>query len=182
LPNLGFRKAARRTAVYSEWPRKVLRLTETGRVDGMMTLVRKGNRLFTVTCLWLVLSAAGHSSTLFNELPEEFDTALDEMRLAAVEVTDWWDVSLFEVVTGVWVQVGVLLLGMALLNLVALAASGGDARMKRALTIANLIVFVPMTVLFIVIPIPPPLIAFGVASVLFATDLALSRGNTEKGK
>jgi len=99
-----------------------------------------------------------------------------------VEVTDWWDVSLFEVVTGVWVQVGVLLLGMALVNLVALAASGGDARMKRALTIANLIVFVPMTVLFIVIPIPPPLFSFGVASALFAADLWLSRGNTEKGK
>ena len=49
LPNLGFRKAARRTGVYSEWPRKACRLAETGRFDGMMTLVRKGNRLFTVT-------------------------------------------------------------------------------------------------------------------------------------
>ena len=112
---------------------------------------------------------------MFNELPVEFDAAFDEMRLAALEVTDSWDVSLFEAVTGAWVQVGVLLVGMALLNLVALAASGGDARMKRALTIANLIVFVPMTVLFVVIPIPPPLISFGVTSALFATDLWLSR-------
>ena len=52
--------------------------------------------------------------------------------------------------------------------------------MKRALTIANLVVFVPMTVLFVVIPIPPPLISFGVTSALFATDLALSRGKGEK--
>ena len=146
----------------------------------MMTLFRKGNRLFTLTCLWLVLSAVGHSSALFNELPEEFDAALDEMRLAAVEVTDWWDVSLFEVVAGAWVQVGALLVGMALLNLVALAASGGDARVKRSLSIANLVVFVPMTVLFVVIPIPPPLVSFGVTSALFATDLALSRGKGEK--
>ena len=147
----------------------------------MMTLFQKGNRLYTLTCMWLVLSAAGHSSALFNELPEEFDAAFDEMRLAALEITDWWDVSLFEVVAGGWAQIGALLAGMALLNLVALAASGGDARVKRALVISNLIVFVPMTVLFIVIPIPPPLAAFGVASGLFAADLWLSRGKKSDG-
>ncbi len=141
----------------------------------MNTLFEKGNRLFTGTCAWLLLSASGHTSSVFSELPVEFDAAFDEMRLAALAITEGWDVSLFEVVTGAWVQVGALLVGMALLNLVALAVSGGDARMKRALTIANLIVFVPMTILFVVIPIPPPLIAFGVTSAMFATDLWLSR-------
>lgn len=70
-------------------------------------------------------------------------------------------------------------MGMALLNLVALASSGGDARMKRALAITNLVVLVPMTALFIVMPIPPPLIAFAVPSVLFALDLKYSWGNAE---
>ena len=135
--------------------------------------------MFTVTCVWLLLVAAGHTSAIFNELPEELTPALDEMRLAAVDTGTRWSPSLFAVVAGAWVQVGALLAGMALLNLVALASSGGDGGVKRALLVANLIVFVPMTALFVVVPVPPPLIAFGAASLLFAIDLRYSWGGAQ---
>lgn len=146
----------------------------------MMTLFRKGNRLFTATCGWLLLVATAHTSALFNAIPEEFEAAIDEMRLATLDTGTPLNPSLFEAVAGAWVQVGALLAGMALLNLVALAASGGDARMKRRLVIANLIVFVPMTVLFIIMPVPPPLVAFCVASLMFGLDLWYSRAKSER--
>lgn len=145
----------------------------------MKSLFRKGNRLYTATCLWLMLVATAHTSALFNAVPEEFEAAIDEMRLATLDTGTPLNPSLFEAVAGAWIQVGVLLAGMALLNLVALASSGGDARVKRALVISNLIVFVPMTILFIVIPVPPPLVAFGVASLMFGLDLRYSRAKSE---
>ncbi len=145
----------------------------------MRTLFRRDNRLFTLTCVGLLLVAGAHTWAIFTELPEDFDAVLDELHLAVLDTGTPWSPSLFEVVAGVWVLVGALLAGMAVLNLVALAASGGDARVKRALAIANLVVFVPVTVLFVVVPIPQALLAFAVASVLFFLDLRYSRGDAE---
>lgn len=145
----------------------------------MRSLFRRGNRLFTVTCLLLLLAAAGHTSALFAELPEALTPALDEMKLAAVDTGTRWSPSLYAVLGGAWVQVGALLAGMALLNLVALASSGGDGGVKRALTIANLIVFVPMTFLFVVVQVPQPLAVFAAASLLFGIDLRYSWGSVQ---
>ena len=44
--------------------------------------------------------AAGHSSTTFNELPEEFDAALKEARRAALDTGARWSPSFFAVIAG----------------------------------------------------------------------------------
>ena len=59
-------------------------------------------------------------------------------------------------------------------NLAVLAASGGDPRVKRAVTVAGLVFVVPLTVVFMVVPILPALIVFGVTALLLTASLATS--------
>ncbi len=145
----------------------------------MRMLFGRDNWLYTATCVGLLLTAAAHVAVLFMEQPEEFDEPLGGLHLASVETGTPWSPSLFEVFVGAWVLVGALLAGMAVLNLVAVAASGGDARVKRALEIANLVVFVPVTVMFVVLQFPQGIVAFAVPSLLFFLDLRYSGPGAE---
>jgi hypothetical protein len=143
----------------------------------MRALLRKGNRLFTATCVWTLLVAIGHTTTILQPLPDDeaLQSTVDSMRAYTFDVADGIEPSLYQVFVGVWIEVGLLLVGLALLNCVALAAAGGDPRTKRALLMANLVLFAPLTALFIFIPIPPPLISFASITVLLVIDLELSR-------
>lgn len=144
---------------------------------GLRTLFRRENLLFTLTSLWFILAAIGHTTAIFNELPdhEPLNAAVDAMRNATLGGEGSESPNLVRVIAALWVQVGLLMLGMAFINLAAVGASGGDKGVKTAVLIANLVVCVPLTALFVVVVIPPPLIVFGVASVLFGVDLVLTR-------
>jgi len=140
----------------------------------MKILVSKGNRLFTFVWLLFVVSAVGHGSSQWPD-DEHLNTLADSMNDYVFENPTGLEPSLLDIFWGVWLEVALFMLGVAALNLVALIAAEGSPRVKRSLLIADLCFMVPLTVLFVVYPVPPPLFVFGLTSVLCALDLALTR-------
>ena len=146
-----------------------------------MVLIVKGNRLFTGACVWMLLGAAGYMSALVNPPPlgEEVDAMFESMSAVVLETGTPMTPTVLELLAGVWIQVGVFLGGIGLINLVALACARGEVRVKRGLTIANLVVFGSLSVVFVFVPIPQALIVVGVSTVLLSVDLALSLKTTQ---
>lgn len=143
----------------------------------MRSLFQKGNRLFTAINLWVVLVAIGHTTAIMGPVPEEggVQAAVDAMSEARFAEEGADGPSLLDVFVGAWIQVGALLVGMAIVSLAGLAGAGPAKGAKQVLIIANLVVYVPLAIVFVVVFIPPPLIAFAVTSVLFGVDLFLTK-------
>lgn len=140
----------------------------------MKVLFQKGNRLFTGAWVFFMIAAVGHSST---EWPDEeaLNTLAFSMENYVFETGTPLNPTALDVFWGVWLETGVLMLAVAALNLVALGVTGGDRKVKRALLKTDIVFFVPLTALFVVYPIPPPLIVFGAMSLLLLADLLLTR-------
>ena len=144
----------------------------------MGALFRKGNRLFAGTWLLFVLAAIGHSTATLPDDPEINATvAMMESTIFATGTS--MAPTLMDVYRGAWLELGILMLGLAVTNLAVLATTDGDIRVKRTLVIVDLGMFVPLIALFYVYPVPPPLIVFGVMTVLLGIERART-GRTKR--
>lgn len=146
----------------------------------MGVLFAKGNRLFSAAWLLFILAAIGHTTAALPDEPA-VSAAVDAMEHAVFATGTALEFSLWEVYRGAWIQVGALMLAIALLNLTMLAASGGALPLRRALLVVDLVTFVPLTLVFTIVLIPPPLITFGVMSMLLAIDLVRSFARAADG-
>jgi hypothetical protein len=131
--------------------------------------LQKGHRLFTAASLMAIVIAFAHTSALLN-IPEDdsWTAAFDVMKTASV-APDAPKPNLLDVMLGLWLQVGALLLllglkNMALLAVVPIESSG---RVIRVMSLVDGIVCAVMAILFVFVFIPPPLISFAILAVMF---------------
>lgn len=146
----------------------------------MKVLFQKGNRLFTATWLFVIVAAIGHTGALVGDLPDDegLSAAIDAMDAYTFDTADSTGPSLLDVFVSAWIQIGLLMAGMALVNLVVVAFSGGDMRIKRPLLIADVVVFGALTGLFVIFPILPALFICAATTILLVVTLIFSRDAT----
>ena len=77
--------------------------------------------------------------------------------------------NLLDVMLGLWLQVGglLLLLGMKNLALLAVMPKDSSARVVRVMSLVDGTLCAAMAVLFVFVFMPPPLISFAILAVLF---------------
>ena len=142
----------------------------------MKILFQRGNRLFTGMWLFLILGAVGHMAADLKAFSDdvEFTTLIEAMEGYTIETGTPMNPTVMQVFTSVWMEVGGLMILVATLNLVVTVATQGDRKVRRALVITNFLFFAPLTVLFVILPMVPPLIIYGLLSMLLAIEFSLS--------
>jgi len=132
-------------------------------------IFQRGNRLFASASIMAIVIAVAHTSTLLN-LPndEGITTAFDVMKDTSV-IPGSPKPNLLDVVLGLWLQVGGLLLLLGLKNLALLAVMPVDSSRNtiRTMSFVDGTVCAAMALLFLIVFIPPPLISFSILAVLF---------------
>ena len=147
----------------------------------LSTLFRRPYLAFTVASLLTVLVAVLHTLGLTGKPPDAtWADAYDSMRQASVAAGPF-EFTLYEVLESVWIQVGVLLVLLALSNLVTLVAAPEDARRSvvRALSALHGAFYILLAAFFWYYRIPPPLLSFALLAVAFGVAwLAAGRSSS----
>lgn len=132
-------------------------------------IFKKGHRLFAAASLMAIVIAFAHTSALLNIPEDDSWTAAFDVMKATTVTPDAPAPNLLDVVLGLWLQVGALLLLLGLKNLALLTVLPPESsgRVIRMMSFVDGGVCAAMAVLFVFVFIPPPLISFTILAVMF---------------
>ncbi len=138
-------------------------------------IFRPGCRLFAVGSILMLLTAAAHTAGQFAPMPDDaaLKSVMAVMQGYRLDMGMGMKPSIDDISNSLAFTMSILLVFLSVQNLVTLYWAGDSARLVRGLTAINLLCAVTLTALYWHYRIPPPLICFGLISIVFTLSLVL---------
>ncbi|NUO81444.1 hypothetical protein HUU05_15310 [candidate division KSB1 bacterium] len=139
-------------------------------------MFRRGNRLFAAGAIGILLTAILHTLGHFSSPPDE------PALLAVLNAMSGYRLdmgmarpTIMEIHDSLSLTMTILLLVVGSLDLVVLGLAPDATRLLHALKIVNLLGIAGLVAVFVLYPIPPPMLCFAVVALLFLLSLIFQK-------